>query len=243
MANRKVTPNEDYNYLPKRVQESTKLSQGEKNVLATLCYERLSHRDYAEGHEGWFYCSQQDLIEGTMFSKAQLNRKLLDIEIKGIIQRKSGTNHRCTHYKLHPKIDELLPKIESDSNNETLLESHYVVNMPLETQAKIANETLDKIRIDKTRLEKDSLIVSVTNKENDDFAETLEGSFSQSSFDVDEFYKRWYVVFKECNSFEELKQAQERFKEEYQGGLTKEKRENLVNRINLTELKLKSKRK
>lgn len=241
MANRKVTPNEDYNYLPKRVQESTKLSQGEKNVLATLCYERLSHRDYAEGHEGWFYCSQQDLIEGTMFSKAQLNRKLLDIEIKGIIQRKSGTNHRCTHYKLHPKIDELLPKIESDSNNETLLESHYVVNMPLETQAKIANETLDKIRIDKTRLEKDSLIVSVTNKENDDFAETLEGSFSQSSFQ-----SYWSETYRKCSTLEELKEVTINMSEDFKkhiDDISTETLKELQQVKNLKELELKRKKK
>ena len=125
MGNKKIKPTDDfYNYLPKRLQESTKLSVSEKNVLATLCFEKIEHRDYAAEHEGWFYCSQQDLIGRTMLSKAQLNRRLLDLEIKGFIQRKSGTKHRCTHYKLHPKIDELLPKIDEllTTSDESLLE-------------------------------------------------------------------------------------------------------------------------
>ena len=124
MGNKKIKPTEDfYNFLPKRLQESTKLSVSEKNVLAALCFERIEHRDYAAEHEGWYYCSHNDLIVRTMLSKAQLNRRLLDLEIKGIIQRKSGTKHRCTHYKLHPKIDELLPKDELlTTSDESLLE-------------------------------------------------------------------------------------------------------------------------
>ena len=55
MANKKVKPSEDYyDFLPQRVQESTKLNTTEKNVLATLCYYRLKYSDQAKEHDGWF---------------------------------------------------------------------------------------------------------------------------------------------------------------------------------------------
>ena len=81
------------------------------------------------------------------------------------IQTKSGTNHNCTNYKLHPKIDELLPK---DEDNETLIESH-----------KNTNETLDKIRLDKTSQDKTSLIVSNSTENNVSVASICEDAKTQ----------------------------------------------------------------
>jgi hypothetical protein len=184
MANKKVKPSEDfYDFLPQRVQESTKLGISEKNVLATLCYYRLKYSDYAKEHDGWFYTSQKELEEGTELSHAQLNRVITKLRYNkpSSIQTKSGTNHRCTHYKLHPKIDELLPK---DEVNETLaVEDSKNINETLveKTTVEIHNETLDKIRLDKTSQDKTSLIVSISKEKNDDVGETLGGDFTKSS--------------------------------------------------------------
>ena len=142
MANKKVKPTEDYHFLPEKVQESTKLSTTEKNLLATLCFFRLNYSVYAEEHDGWFYTSQKELEEGAELSHKHLNRVLMDLILKKAVERKSGTNHRCTHYRLHPKIVELLPKVEGDFvDNDTLAEK---------TTVETANDTLDKIRLDES---------------------------------------------------------------------------------------------
>lgn len=150
MANKKVKPSEDFEFLPKRVQESTKLDLNEKNVLATLCYFRLTYSIYAKEHDGWFYTSQKALEEGTEYSHMQLNRILLKLSIKGLIERKSGTNHRCTHYRLHQKIDELLPQ-----TNDTLAEDIEIDNDTLVAES--SNDTLDKIRLDESSEDESSL--------------------------------------------------------------------------------------
>lgn len=149
--NKKVKPTEDYNdFLPDRVKESEKLDQSEKNVLATLCYHRLNYSIYAEEHNGWFYSSQKEIEEGSGLSHMQTNRVLLKLIIKRIIERKSGTNHRCTHYRLHPAIDKLLPKNpEGETVNDTLA---------ITEGTKSANDTLDKNRLDESRKDESRIV-------------------------------------------------------------------------------------
>ena len=59
------------------------------------------------------------------------------MQMKKYIERKSGTNHQCTHYKLSKEIEELLG-IEEDENS--------------------SNEPLDKISKDKLSLDKKSSV-------------------------------------------------------------------------------------
>lgn len=245
MANKKVKPSEDYyDFLPQRVQESTKLNTTEKNVLATLCYYRLKYSDQAKEHDGWFYISQKKLEEGAKISHAQLNRVITKLRFKkpSPIQTKSGTNHSCTNYKLHPKIEELLPK---DEDNETLIESHKNTNDTLveKTTVETHNETLDKIRLDKSSKDLDSLI----SKEDDDIGDSFgeEITKSSSTFNEKEFYNYWYRKIGECDNLDIL---QVTFREMVfalpsKDAIKREYLENLQNKKNILECKLKSKKK
>lgn len=212
MANRKVKPSGDYHFLPKRVQESTKLSTTEKNLLATLCFFRLNYSDYAEKHDGWFYTSQKELEEGTELSHKHLNRVLMDLILKKAIERKSGTNHRCTHYRLHPKIVELLPKVEGDfvdndtlaiisdkkSTNDTLVEK---------TTVETVNDTLDKIRLDKSSKDLDSLIYNSTEEDDASILAKIEASSQRPKINESEFYEHWKNELTNCKSAEQLKET------------------------------------
>ena len=185
MANKAVKPSEDYmEFLPEEVQQSTKIKTiSEKNVLATLCFYRLNYSNYATTHDGWFYCSHADIMEGCGLKEAQLKRVLTKLVLQKLIQRKSGTNHRCTHYKLHKGIDERLPKIEGDYANEPLaIDDSKSNNEPLarKTTVETPNEPLDKNRLVKTSQEKTSLNV-LSNKSIDDVGKTLGGDFTKSS--------------------------------------------------------------
>lgn len=209
MANKKVKPSEDfYDFLPKAVQDSTKIKTiAEKNVLATLCYQYLSHSNYAKENEGWFYCSLDEILERCGVEKAQLKRVLIKLILQRLIERQSGTKHRCTHYRLHHKIVELLPKVEGDyAANEPLIKSTAeIANEPL--VIKKHNEPLDKIRLDKTSQVKTSLIVNDSIEKNDDLKIHFEEEFSKSSdstenIDVEALMTEWYYKFKDCESLE-----------------------------------------
>lgn len=210
MANRKAKPCEDWEFLPTRLQESTKLDISEKNVVATLCFYRMNYSIYAKEHDRWFYVSLNEIAEGASMSIAQLKRVLIKLITKKVIERKSGTNHRCTHYRLHSKIDELIPIVES---NEPLAITEDVKthNEPLvEKTSKIeVNEPLDKIREDKKRQDKSFLITSLSNsiESNNNVVEsgkTKEDFSIQQQFNSKEFYYKWSEVFKTCKSEEEI---------------------------------------
>lgn len=199
MANKKAKPTEDYyDFLPQRVQESTKIKTiSEKNVLATLCYEYMSHSIYAEQHNGWFYCSHKDIMDGCELESAQLKRVLTKLEIQRLIERKSGTNHRCTHYRLHPKIVELLPKVEGDFvDNEPLVEKPTV-----ETH----NEPLDKIRLDESSKDEYSLI-----EENNVSVAPL-GEDATTHKDWSGIIESWKSATKNAKTLEELEQGKRTF--------------------------------
>ena len=225
MANKKVKPSEDfYDFLPQRVQESTKIKTiSEKNVLATLCYEYMSHSIYAKQHDGWFYCSLKEVMEGCELEYSQVKKVMLKLATQKLIERKSGTNHRCTHYKLHPKIVELLPKVEGDFiDNEPLVEK---------TTVEIPNEPLDKIRLDKTSQDKTSLIVSISKGKNDDVGETLGGDFTKSS-DIEKMIDEGLNT---VTTFKELSEVGTRLREL----LSKNNKPSLKNLLN-EKIKLKA---
>lgn len=204
--NKKVKPTEDYHdFLPDRVKESTKLDQSEKNVLATLCFHRLNYSKYAAEHNGWFYTSQKEIEEGAELSHMQANRILLKLIVKRVIERKSGTNHRCTHYRLHPAINELLPENPEDTMaNDTLV---------ITEQPKVDNDTLDKIRLDEYRKDESSLIEKKVVSE----APLDEDASSQQGKDWNAVIEQWKVDTDKAKTLEELLEAKKAFMRNGQG--------------------------
>ena len=212
MANKKVNPSEDfYDFLPEPVQNSTKIKTiSEKNVLATLCYEYITHNVYALNHDGWFYCSHKEIMDGCELEFAQLKRVLVKLEIQKLIERRPGTNHRCTHYRLHPAIIELLPKInineplavEDNENNEPLVEEKKL-------EVKTSNEPLVKYRLDKTSQEKTSLIVSSNTVEVVSKA-AFKSAASQQP-DLNELLSEWKTKIDSAKTFEVLVQSHDEF--------------------------------
>ena len=74
------------------------------------------------------------------------------MQMKQYIERKSGTNHQCTHYKLSKEIEQLLG-IENDE---------YPANEPLD-KIRQDKTSLDKIRRDESSKDESSLVSEVTN--------------------------------------------------------------------------------
>lgn len=134
--NKKIKECENIEFLPQKFQEELK-EQSDKNILATLCYCRFRFSDYALANNGFFFTSLEELSKESLVDVSTVKRRLALMQMKKYIERKSGTNHQCTHYKLSKEIEELLG-IEEDENS--------------------ANEPLDKIRQDKLSLDKKSSV-------------------------------------------------------------------------------------
>ena len=102
------------NFLPVELQTDSRFLISELNVLAALCFFWHRFSDHVSNNHGWFYCSQDDITEHTGDTKKEQvgNRRLNSILTKfkrmGLIETKSGTNHKCTWYKLSPNIEKLL---------------------------------------------------------------------------------------------------------------------------------------
>ena len=134
--NKKIKECENIEFLPQKFQEELK-EQSDKNILATLCYCRFRFSDYALANNGFFFTSLEELSKESLVDVSTVKRRLALLQMKKHIERKSGTNHQCTHYKLSKEIEELLG-IEEEENS--------------------ANEPLDKISKDKTSLDKKSSV-------------------------------------------------------------------------------------
>ena len=134
--NKKIKECENIEFLPQKLQEELK-EQSDKNILATLCYCRFRFSDYALANNGFFFTSLEELSKESLVDVSTVKRRLALMQMKKYIERKSGTNHQCTHYKLSKEIEELLG-IEEDENS--------------------ANEPLDKISKDKLSLDKKSSV-------------------------------------------------------------------------------------
>lgn len=134
--NKKIKECENIEFLPQKFQEELK-EQSDKNILATLCYCRFRFSDYALANNGFFFTSLEELSKESLVDVSTVKRRLALMQMKKYIERKSGTNHQCTHYKLSKEIEELLG-IEEDENS--------------------ANEPLDKISKDKLSLDKKSSV-------------------------------------------------------------------------------------
>ena len=134
--NKKIKECENIEFLPQKFQEELK-EQSDKNILATLCYFRFRFSDYALANNGFFFTSLDELSKESLVDVSTVKRRLALMQMKKYIERKSGTNHQCTHYRLSKEIEELLG-IEEEENS--------------------ANEPLDKIRQDKLSLDKKSSV-------------------------------------------------------------------------------------
>ena len=134
--NKKIKECENIEFLPQKFQEELK-EQSDKNILATLCYCRFRFSDYALANNGFFFTSLEELSKESLVDVSTVKRRLALMQMKKYIERKSGTNHQCTHYKLSKEIEELLG-IEEEENS--------------------ANEPLDKISKDKLSLDKKSSV-------------------------------------------------------------------------------------
>ena len=134
--NKKIKECENIEFLPQKFQEELK-EQSDKNILSTLCYCRFRFSDYASANNGFFFTSLEELAKESLVDVSTVKRKLALMQMKKYIERKSGTNHQCTHYKLSKEIEELLG-IEKEENS--------------------ANEPLDKISKDKLSLDKKSSV-------------------------------------------------------------------------------------
>ena len=134
--NKKIKECENIEFLPQKFQKELK-EQSDKNILSTLCYYRFRFSDYALANNGFFFTSLEELSKESLVDVSTVKRRLALMQMKKYIERKSGTNHQCTHYKLSKEIEELLG-IEEDENS--------------------ANEPLDKISKDKLSLDKKSSV-------------------------------------------------------------------------------------
>ena len=134
--NKKIKECENIEFLPQKFQEELK-EQSDKNILSTLCYCRFRFSDYALANNGFFFTSLEELSKESLVDVSTVKRRLALMQMKKYIERKSGTNHQCTHYKLSKEIEELLG-IEEEENS--------------------ANEPLDKISKDKLSLDKKSSV-------------------------------------------------------------------------------------
>ena len=134
--NKKIKECENIEFLPQKFQEELK-EQSDKNILSTLCYCRFRFSDYALANNGFFFISLEELSKESLVDVSTVKRRLALMQMKKYIERKSGTNHQCTHYKLSKEIEELLG-IEEEEN--------------------YANEPLDKISKDKLSLDKKSSV-------------------------------------------------------------------------------------
>lgn len=134
--NKKIKECENIEFLPQKFQEELK-EQSDKNILSTLCYCRFRFSDYALANNGFFFISLEELSKESLVDVSTVKRRLALMQMKKYIERKSGTNHQCTHYRLSKEIEQLLG-IENDE---------YTTNEPL-----------DKIRQDKTSLDKKSSV-------------------------------------------------------------------------------------
>lgn len=236
--NKKVKPSEDYyDFLPEAVQNSTKIKTiSEKNVLATLCFQYLSHSEYASEHNGWFYCTLKEIMEGAGIEFAQVKRIMTKLEIQKLIERKPGTTHHPSHYKLHPKIVELLPVIESNSDNEPQLgvintnepQLCIINNEPHieNSSVEIPNEPQDKIRQVKISQDKTYLNVTV-NKENVSFSHFEDVTKTHSEPNWRTVLLRWEESISKAKSLKELVDDKDEFKRIAQGKLPVELKEEL----------------
>lgn len=135
--NKKIVPCENQEFLPQEVAESekAKLDTAQKNLLGTLCFYYLNHSIYAAEHDGWYFKDQKTLFEESNLSPAEGKRVLLKLVFKRLVERASGTNHKCTRYRLCKGIRDLMPQNPEFKTEVEDLEK--MANEPLEEKSRV----------------------------------------------------------------------------------------------------------
>ncbi len=196
--NKKIKECENVEFLPEQVRNSKKLDEAEKNILGTLCFYYLNHSIYASKHDGWFFKEQKSIFEESNLSEAQGKRVLLKLVFKRLIERVSGTNHKCTHYRLCKEIRELMPQ-----NPET-------DDVDLEA---FANEPLEKNRLDESSKDEDSRVEGKVSS-----APTDEGATTHDKEkDWDAILAEFRTSIKKAKTAEELRRLRETFVKSVRG--------------------------
>lgn len=201
MANKKVKECENIEFLPPKFQEELK-EQSDKNILATLCYNRFRFSDYAKAHGGFFFAPLEEIAKESLVDDSTVKRRLALLQMKKHIERKSGTNHQCTHYRLSKEIEQLLG-IEEEENS---------ANAPLdkirEDKTSLDKLSLEEIRTEKTRLEetRQDKTETRTEKTRQDKTrlEETKSNTNTSTSDYETFRTNVIAEFEKCNTEEDL---------------------------------------
>lgn len=207
--NNKIEPSENQEFIPVEVSESAKvkLSTAEKNVLGTLCFYYLNHSIYASEHDGWFFKDQKTIFEESNLSPAEGKRILLKLVFKRLIERGTGTNHRCTRYRLHQAIRNLMPQ-----NQELKVEisDEKIANEPLEEKSRVETSRDESRRDERT-------------EENNGFSAPLEEDASNHK-NAKDLVSEWRGKIKNAKTRAEVESSKEWFMESAMelGGLSKE---------------------
>ena len=169
--NKKIAPCENQEFLPQEVAESekAKLDTAQKNLLGTLCFYYLNHSIYAAEHDGWFFKDQKTLFEESNLSPAEGKRVLLKLVFKRLVERASGTNHKCTRYRLCKGIRDLMPQNPEFKTEVEDIEK--MANEPLEEKSRVESSR-DETRRDEEigkneKLEEKLCSDAVQEKETD----------------------------------------------------------------------------
>ena len=169
--NKKIVPCENQEFLPQEVAESekAKLDTAQKNLLGTLCFYYLNHSIYAAEHDGWFFKDQKTLFEESNLSPAEGKRVLLKLVFKRLVERASGTNHKCTRYRLCKGIRDLMPQNPEFKTEVEDIEK--MANEPLEEKSRVESSR-DETRRDEEigkneKLEEKLCSEAVQEKETD----------------------------------------------------------------------------
>ena len=142
MSKRKIEKCENFEFLPIEFQDTEDLITTEKNVLSTLCMCHLKYSDFVKSSGGWFYTSIKEISIESGVNDRTVNRIIVKLRLKSLLATKRGTNHRCTWYKLAPRITEKLPNIPDSFEANVVLDGFEDTKTP--------NVALDKIRLDES---------------------------------------------------------------------------------------------
>lgn len=162
MANKKIKVAENQEFIPQEFVDATniKLTTAEANLLGTLCFYHLNYSIYVAEHDGWFFKDQKTLFEESYLSPADGKRVMLKLIFKRLVERISGTNHRCTMYRLCKGIRASMPQNPEADIDESELEDF--ANEPLDKN-RLVTVTDTVIDLDSDKIQKQDLNVNNLN--------------------------------------------------------------------------------
>lgn len=208
--NKKIKECENIEFLPQKFQEELK-EQSDKNILSTLCYCRFRFSDYASANNGFFFTSLEELAKESLVDVSTVKRRLALMQMKKYIERKSGTNHQCTHYKLSKEIEELLGiEEEENSANEPLDKiSKDKLSLDKKSSVKLSLDETSQVesRQDNLRIENNNILEENNNKLEKEFEKPIEEDKGYSEEEFESFKAEIDTRFERCVNEDELKET------------------------------------